>query len=346
MMVKKNLPPLKLRITDQETARVVAFHDARGTIVGAGCLVNSDYVMTCKHVVRFALGHKKTFKAGAIVPMTLIGVVGSPTCYGELVRYPKEEGPENDLCLLKIHNLVGVLKITSVEFIAPLRHGRKSFSVLGFPDSDPQGRNSIGILQAADAKGLVQMESEGALLVKGGFSGAPVWCPELGGFVGLVVTELSEQRVAWCIPSRIIAAFNRQLRVRFRIPESDRPRIHDYGEDDPNLLLFGPISENAGRRLTARIKKAGSQFRVDLKYQILDGNRTMRGGYVTFVLHPSFINEEEDAYELFSLLDHVGVAKNHFWCEESFTVAAIGDAGDTSLTLDLSKVRPSPRRFK
>jgi hypothetical protein len=72
----------------------------------------------------------------------------------------------------------------------------------------------------------------------------------------------------------------------------------------------------------------------------------MRGGYVTFVMHPSFTREEEDAYELFSLLDDIGVAENHFWCEESFTVAAIGDAGDTALTLDLSKVRPRPRHFK
>jgi Trypsin-like peptidase domain len=345
-MAKKNSTRLTLRITDQETARVVAFHDARGRIVGAGCLVNSQTVITCKHVVRFALGRRKPLKADAVVPMTLIGVVGNPKCLGEVVHFSDEEGPENDLCLLKIKDLPGVLMITPVEFIAPLRHGRKSFSVLGFPDSDPQGRNSIGILQAADAKGLVQMESEGALLVKGGFSGAPVWSPDLGGFVGVVVTELNEQKVAWCIPSRTIAAFNPELRVRFRIPESDRPRIHDYGEDDPNLLLFGPVSENATRRLTARIRTAGSHFRVDLKYETLDRNRTIRGGYVTFVMHPSFTSEEEDAYELFSLLDESGVAENHFWCIESFTVAAIGDAGDTSLTLDLGKVRPRPRGFR
>jgi hypothetical protein len=330
IMVRKSYTPLTLRITDQETARVVAFHNARDRIVGAGCLVSSQTVITCKHVVRFALGRRKLLKAGAVVPMTLIGVVGTPKCFGEVVGFTNEDGPENDLCLLDIKGLSGVLMVTPVEFIAPLRHGRKSFSVLGFPDPDSQGRNSIGILQAADAKGLVQMESEGALLVKGGFSGAPVWSPDLGGFVGLVVTELTEQKVAWCIPSRTISAFNRELRVRFRIPESDRPRIHDYGEDDPNLLLFGPVSENTTRRLTARISKAGDHFRVDLKYETLDGNRTMRGGYVTFVMHPSFTSEEEDAYELFSLLNEKGVAENHFWCNESFTVAAIGDAGDSA----------------
>lgn len=350
-MSKKDSKPLTLRITDQETARIVAVHSQGGRIVGAGCLVSSDTVITCRHVVRRALG-RKTFKIGANVPITLIGVVGSPKCTGEVVpprkgRDPGEgKGPENDLCLLRIKDLAGVLKITPVEFIAPLRHGRKSFSVLGFPDSDKQGRNSVGILQAADAKGLVQMDSEGNLLVEGGFSGAPVWSSELGGFVGLVVTELKEEEVAWCIPSRVIAAFYRDLLVRFRIPKVDRPRIHDYEEDDPNLHLFGTVSKNDRRRLSARVKKAGSEFRVDLTYKVRDGKKTMRGGYVTFVMHPSFSRRSEDAYELFSHLNKAGVARTHFWCSESFTVAAIGDAGDTALTLDLSKVRPRPRGFK
>jgi len=161
----------------------------------------------------------------------------------------------------------------------------------------------------------------------------------------LVVTELSEQELAWCIPSRTLSRFCRHLLVRFRIAESDRPRIHDYREDDPNLLLFGPVSETPTRRLTASISKTDKSFRVDLKYETLDGDDTKRGGYVTFVTHPSFSKRNEDAYELFSSLDESGVAENYFWTTSSFTVAAVGDAGDTSLTIDLSQVRPKPRNF-
>ena len=347
-MSENDLEPITLRVTDQETARVVAIHGPTGRIVGAGCLVTADTVLTCKHVVAYALGRKKLPKRGPFRPVTitLIGVVIDTRCLAEIESYADGDEPENDLCLLRIKGLDDRLKIAPIEFVAPLRHGRKSYSVLGLPKSDPQGKNAIGILQAADAKGLIQMESVGALLVEGGFSGAPVWSSDLGGFVGLVIAELNEKKVAWCIPSRRIAAFYRGLNVRFRIPKADRPRIHDYEEDDPNLQLFGTVSKNASRSLSARIKKVGSRYRVELTYRTLDGTETMRGGSVTFVTHPSFARRSEDAYEIFSRLNETGVAKTHFWCTESFTVAALGDAGDTALTLDLSKVRPRPSRFK
>src|SRR5439155_12186322 len=105
-------------------------------------------------------------------------------------------------------------------------------------------------LHAADAKGLVQMDRGGALSVLGGFSGAPVWSPDLNAFVGLVVTELAGDNVSWCIPSRRLCEFLPELRVRFRIPQIDRPAIHDYLTDDPNKQLFGEMDDNGDRRLT------------------------------------------------------------------------------------------------
>ena len=204
-----------------------------------------------------------------------------------------------------------------------MRHSRESFSVLGFPEGDPQGRNAVGVLLAADAKGLVQMDSEGALLVEGGFSGAPVWSAELGAFVGIVVTELEEKRVAWCIPSRLICKFFTNLPVRFRIPVSDRPEIHDYKNDDPNLQLFGAVSNNGIRRLSARVRwrPRKKMFRVDVVYKCLKSSPPARGKYVTFVTHPSLTSDGEDPYELFSPIEE-GVADNYFFCNESFTVAS------------------------
>jgi len=77
-MINNDSDQLALRITDQETARVVAVLGHRGNVVGAGCLVTSDTVITCKHVVEFALGRNKRLKNGAIVSMVLVGVVGAP----------------------------------------------------------------------------------------------------------------------------------------------------------------------------------------------------------------------------------------------------------------------------
>jgi hypothetical protein len=59
-------------------------------------------------------------------------------------------------CVLRIIGIEDRLKIAPIEFVAPLRHAQKSYSVLGFPEPDPQGKNASGLLQAADAKGMIE----------------------------------------------------------------------------------------------------------------------------------------------------------------------------------------------
>ncbi|MBX9902796.1 MAG: serine protease [Burkholderiales bacterium] len=329
---------LSLRVTDQETARVVAVHRANGEIVGAGCLIDSSTILTCRHVVAAAL-HPAELATGQKVAITLAGIDRKPTVWGT-VKQCGADGPENDLALLEITTGLNLV-IPAAEFASPLRHYGKEYSVLGFPGGDRQGRNAAGRLHAADTKGLVQMDRGGALSVLGGFSGAPVWCPALSAFVGLVVTELADNNVSWCIPSRRLCRFYPDLRVRFRVPPVDRPQIHDYWEDDPNLELFGTISDNGSRRLSVTIKEYATHYRVAITYECTDTNAEKpRGHYVTFINYPDFELEEADAYELFAPLKQRADTMTWYaeqWIEpdDLFTIAAIGDAGDTALTLDL-----------
>jgi hypothetical protein len=209
-----------------------------------------------------------------------------------------EDGEPTDLALLEITSNIS-LAIPPMEFATPLRHGDKSFTVLGCPGGDPQGRNVRGFLHAANAAGLVQMDGGGALNVEGGFSGVAVWSTDVGAFVGLVVTEISEARVEWCIPSRSLCVFYNELPVRFRVPPSDRPRINDYERDDPNTQIYGTVSNNGQRKLTARIQKNGEDnYVVTAIYWCLNGSPAPRGGYVTFITFPDFESDHEDAYEL------------------------------------------------
>jgi hypothetical protein len=158
------------------------------------------------------------------------------------------------------------------------------------------------------------------------------------------VSGLKEYSVAWCIPSRVLCQFYNDLPVRFRISRLDRPDVHDFGEDDPNIPLFGNVSDNGKRRFSVtRIKKvAKNSFRVDVRYECLRGKA--RGRFVTFVTHPSFSHELEDAYELFSEIRN-GVATNYFWARSPFTVAAIGDGGDTALTYNIAKFPERPKEM-
>lgn len=322
-----------LRITDQETARVVAIHRLSGEIVGAGCLVDHQYILTCFHVIEAALSPGNT-QIDESVLVTLAGVIGQPTVRTRIINLGGKE-PENDLALLMIVD-GPELNVPPVEFASPLRHGGKKYSVLGFPGGDRQGRNATGYLHAADAKGLVQMDRGGALSVLGGFSGAPVWSSDLSAFVGLVVTELSNAGVSWCIPSRRLCKFYPDLAVRFRIPVSDRPVINDYDVDDPNVQLFGSISNNGERRLSATIKENKDYYTVKVTYECLPGSSESLGRYVTFITYPDFKSEKEDAYELFSLIKK-GKAVQEFYPTDLFTVAAIGDGGATALTLHLCR---------
>jgi hypothetical protein len=342
---EKNQPSqLTLRATDQETARVVAVHRPNGEIVGSGCLVDNRHILTCLHVVEAALHDptkidERKAKHTDRVFVTLPGVTQQPTVEAELVKIGGT-GPENDLALLKILDSHIFQFIQPVEFASPLRHGGKDYSVLGFPGGDRQGRNAVGRLHAADARNLVQMDRGGALSVLGGFSGAPVWSSDLNAFVGLVVTEYARDNVSWCIPSRRLCQFHSDLHVRFRVPPMDRPVIHDSAVDDPNRQLFGELSDNGQRRLSAVIREQKHDYIVNVYYECAQGSPPPRGHYVSFITYPNFKKKREDAYELFAEVKKPKgkgkwIAEQEFYPDELFTVAAIGDAGDTVLTINL-----------
>lgn len=327
---------MNLRITDQETARVVAILGRNsGDYVGAGCLVSSKVVLSCFHVIEEALG-RPPVEQDDHVDAVLIGVTGRPTVRLRVVKLGSEAVHE-DLARLEIESDIS-LTIMPIQFCTPVRHSGKSFSVLGFPNRDPQGRNAKGFLHAANAEDMVQMDGDSSLLVQGGFSGAPVWSAELCGFVGLVVAELFDLRVAWCIPSRLLSDFYPELHVRFVMPPLDRPIINDYLVDDPNRQLFGTTSNNGSRSLTATVKRGRKKhsFIVNANYKVLCG-APPQGRIVTFITHPSFTSKHEDSYQLFSELDEHGEAKVEFYPSENFTLAAVGDGGNTALTLDLSQ---------
>ena len=329
---------VNLRAIDQETARVVAVLGEDAAFIGAGCLIDGTRILTCYHVVEAALGKKP--KKGAKIQVKLIGVDEQPIITAvveDLGPYPSTQKAKNDLALLK---LIITFEISAAEFATPLRHLGKHYSVLGFPDGDSQGRNAGGKLHAANADGLVQMDGNSALFVKGGFSGAPVWSSDLKAFVGIVVSDLSDSAVAWCIPSRLLCQFYPELGVRFRITVKDRPEIHDREEDDPNIQLFGTSSSNGQRALTGKAfwNEEGGYYDVKVVYRVMKGAPRPRGKYVTFITYPDFLEDDEDAYELFSKLEK-GKAWTKVYPEDDlFTVAAFGDAGDTALTLDLTEV--------
>jgi hypothetical protein len=336
---------VSLRAGDPESTRVVGIY-RKNRVIGAGCLLTSNLVLTCRHVVETALGVSAPRLAkGAKVTMRLSGVEPPIEVAGRLEDWSREDGPANDLALVRFDLPGGrLLQIAEASFATPFRHADKRFSVVGFPEYNDDGYYASGVMHGPNVSGLVQLDSSGQIKIQGGYSGAPVWCPEVRAYIGIVCSGLPGERVAWCIPSRLVARFHPELRVRLRVVRADRPDIHDARDDDPNRELFGTASESSRARLSVtKITRARGGHRVYVRYECLpDGTAPPRGRCVTFITHPRFDKEWEDAYELFSDLED-GVATNYFWTKWPFTVAAIGDAGDTALTYDISR-HPDWRR--
>lgn len=329
-----------LRVGDPETSRLVAFLNKEGQVVGAGCLITADQVLTCRHVVQAAVGRKDVPK-GTELKIRLCGLDTPRITRARFQTHESTAGFTGDIaCVRLVRSRGKPLTMTDTEFATPFRHGGKRYSVVGFPEGNPDGYYASGTMRGANVAGLVQLDGEGAILVQPGFSGAPVWSSDLNAYVGLVVSGLENRNVAWCIPSRLLCRFFPKLPVRFRVSKPDRPDVHDFRADDPNVPLFGTVSDNGARRLTVtKVKKDKWGFRVDIRYECLKGEP--RGRFVTFITHPMMSRDMEDAYELFSELDGK-VATNYFWSKYAFTVAAIGDGGDTALTYDVAAFPDCP----
>ena len=340
---------LGLQPLEPQTARVVMIPGQNGTPVGCGCLVSDRAILTCRHVIE-AAQNTKLIKVGSTVDVVLVGVTSQPkvsVTVEALGSNRRTHGFAEDMALLSVSDLDSAkLSIRPIEFATPLVHSGKGFAVMGFPISRPHGLHAEGRLHAADCTGLVQMVGSEVIGVAPGFSGSPVWCPDLKAFVGIVVAGEDGHGLAWCIPSRLLCRFYPGLLVRFRIPPSDRPTINDWDEDDPNPMIFGDVSDNGSRRLTAWMEP-GDLKTTHIEYTCLPGSPKPRGGFVTFITYPDFKSDAEDAYELFAQLDDKGTAYQSIIPEDCFTLAAVGDAGDTALTVDLCNLpSSSPERIR
>ena len=79
---------------------------------------------------------------------------------------------------------------------------------------------------------------------------------------------------------------------------------------------------------------------IAITYVCPQGRIGPRGKFVTFITYPDFKQEKEDAYELFAEIKKYPnglswYAEQTFYPTALFTVAAIGDGGDTALTMSL-----------
>jgi len=321
---------------DQAAMRIVAIHHAgmadQFNIIGLGCVVGLNRILTSQQVVEDALPIRGPVREGQEVLITLVGLPDHAPLQARVMRLEAGETLDDALALLESVEPLPAQLRSNTEFATALRSTGKEFSVMGFTDRKEGGTTVTGRLEAANNSGLLSLIGDGIGQLGYFFGGSPVWSPELNAFVGLV----SGKNFRFCIPSPLLCRFCPELPVRFRIPKSDRPQIEKLSVDDPNVGLFGLASERNGRELTATLERnENNTYRVTMRYNIDEKAAPARGHYVTFITYPNMGSEYE-------LIEEIGnERKVEAICNPliaDFTIAAIGDGGDTRLTLNLKEV--------
>lgn len=236
-----------------------------------------------------------------------------------------------ELVLLHTSSVILPSDSPPVNCASTLRYSGRRIALLGkLNDNEPSViYGQIGSSDGDEVLELVQLDGTP-------FEGAPVWCDDLEAFIGVAVSSTASPGSSiLCLKNSALCSIYRQLPVRFRIPDADRPVIRDFKTEDPNVNFFGSGSERNGRKLSATIgKDENGRPVVKMKYQIEKGSPPPRGRFVTFITYPDMKD-----YQIFEEIGDTRMVDAE--CRPAFpdfTIAAIGDAGDTRLTFNLEEL--------
>ncbi|CCH34934.1 pentapeptide repeat-containing protein [Actinosynnema sp. NPDC047251] len=223
---------------------VVRFVDGSGRTVGAGVVCTRTQVVTCAHVVNLALGrdHRDPDRPTGPVRIefaALPGVTADGSVRLWLPPPPREGVVGDDVCVLRLDVPA---EVTPAKLITtPPRPGHL-VDVFGFPPDRPDGAWVRAAVRGQVAGRLLQLDSESALRVRPGYSGAPVWDPETDRVVGMIATAAAND--SYAVPSDLLRT---AWEHRTGTPGDKVDVLHvagtRFGSDD---RWFGPLHRALG----------------------------------------------------------------------------------------------------
>jgi hypothetical protein len=199
-------------MTTQLELCVVRIYSTSDTVVGAGFLVSQKYILTCAHVVAYALGiARKTVEMPDVEICVDFPMLAAKQLFKAKVVFWRPVNPDQfveDIAGLELDNsppeaAQPARLITSEDFWG------HPFQVLGFPAKQSNGAWASGELRAGIGNGWVQIEDvkQAGYRLEPGFSGAPIWDEKLEGVVGMAVAADSnrpETKAGFMIPIKVL----------------------------------------------------------------------------------------------------------------------------------------------
>jgi hypothetical protein len=257
--------------------------------VGAGVHIGERKIVTCAHVIEAALGLADiTMRPTDRVRVDFPQAAGRQVRHAQVIEnawFPQRE-EAGDLAVLEI-----VGEDVTLPAPAPLRlvgsPNRRKIEVLGHPIGRPNGVWSRARLMGPAGPNVEWIQMDTPTLtgkpIQQGFSGAGVIDEEDGTVIGCVVgidTE-TEERVAWMIPTDVIAVYWPDLRAKCQsAPAERRRRPREISPlSEPKLLrLVGLLQAHSGiRRRQDRLLHFNTlerwfDWRLDIEQTDIDGS--------------------------------------------------------------------------
>ncbi|WP_261991408.1 nSTAND1 domain-containing NTPase [Streptomyces sp. OR43] len=206
-------------------------------------LIAPDLVLTCAHVVAYALGYPRLQKVVARTSVTLdvplVAELKGKTWTAEVEHFvPEREDESGDIAVLRLRDVIpGTRPIPMVEPDTAWDH---AVGVVGFTGAQPGGIWSRGRPSGTNEQGWRQfsrLDSEEPR-VKKGFSGSPVWDSQLGAAIGLIVVTQNDHEApqTFMIRTSTLSAELPQLKEALQ-PDSPFRSLKAFGENDAEVFF-------------------------------------------------------------------------------------------------------------
>ncbi|OUC15331.1 MAG: hypothetical protein B0A82_07555 [Alkalinema sp. CACIAM 70d] len=184
---------------------IARIYSAPNQVVGVGFLVADRYVLTCAHVVN-ACGVPQDNPIGSTLSLAFPFSTGEQLYTAEVIGHELQGDCGSDYAVLRLDTVLAIPPIDLETFIRT--ESPVGLQAFGFPKGDQAGRNLIAESRGTIAPGdweQIEDTKQPGLAVEEGFSGAPVWCPSVSTFVGMIVARDKRReaaKVGFMIPTQ------------------------------------------------------------------------------------------------------------------------------------------------
>ncbi|MEZ4608080.1 MAG: AAA-like domain-containing protein, partial [Deinococcales bacterium] len=262
----------------------VSLQNHQGKIKGTGVLVSDRYVITCAHVVNAVLGRdpysQEQPDATHKLDLCFRHLSKEPEVKATVIAWrPIETDDGGDLAILALCEntpkpaLAIAAKLALADAFKDL-----NFETSGFAYTT--GTLAKGLVQGEPRYGFLQLEYQKGINIKEGYSGAGVWCDQVGGVVGIItLRNIPQKDLSYGISTRLFVELfpelkklilpQEQVSIKQLSPaggalEALSPFYIDRASDQAALALC-----KQGKALTVHIRGARQMGKTSLLYKML-----------------------------------------------------------------------------